>query len=89
VAYRKLPSAAKLIQHAAPPERAESATSGAQVIRGSHAKVGADPLTDQAEVALLGATGRVAPRLIRARTLPSPELRLRDDLLVSLLATGG
>ncbi len=46
---------------------------------------GAQPLTEQAEVALLGASRALAPQLIRARTLPSPELRLREDLLVSLL----
>ncbi|MFD9889096.1 PucR family transcriptional regulator [Amycolatopsis sp. NPDC059027] len=46
---------------------------------------GAAPLTEQAEVALLGASRTLAPRLIRARTLPTPELRLREDLLASLL----
>ncbi|WP_410619011.1 PucR family transcriptional regulator [Amycolatopsis sp. cmx-8-4] len=46
---------------------------------------GAQPLTEQAELALLGASRALAPQLIRARTLPSPELRLREDLLASLL----
>jgi sugar diacid utilization regulator len=46
---------------------------------------GSTPLTEQAEVALLGASRALAPQLIRHRTLPSPELRLREDLLVSLL----
>jgi DNA-binding PucR family transcriptional regulator len=46
---------------------------------------GSHPLTEQAEVALLGASRALAPQLIRHRTLPSPELRLREDLLVSLL----
>ena len=46
---------------------------------------GAKPLTEQAEVALRGASRALAPQLIRARTLPSPELRLREDLLASLL----
>jgi DNA-binding PucR family transcriptional regulator len=46
---------------------------------------GSQPLTEQAEVALLGASRALAPQLIRHRTLPSPELRLREDLLVSLL----
>ncbi|MEV5713643.1 helix-turn-helix domain-containing protein [Amycolatopsis mediterranei] len=46
---------------------------------------GAQPLTERAETALLGASRTLAPQLIRARTLPSPELRLREDLLASLL----
>ncbi|MGW4486111.1 PucR family transcriptional regulator [Amycolatopsis sp. NPDC004368] len=46
---------------------------------------GATPLTEQAEVALLGASRTLAPQLIRARTLPSPQLRLREDLLAGLL----
>ncbi|KDN21079.1 PucR family transcriptional regulator [Amycolatopsis rifamycinica] len=46
---------------------------------------GAQPLTEGAETALLGASRALAPQLIRARTLPSPELRLREDLLASLL----
>ncbi|RSM35190.1 PucR family transcriptional regulator [Amycolatopsis balhimycina DSM 5908] len=46
---------------------------------------GAQPLTERAETALLGASRALAPQLIRARTLPSPELRLREDLLASLL----
>jgi DNA-binding PucR family transcriptional regulator len=46
---------------------------------------GSTPLTEQAEVALLGASRTLAPQLIRHRTRPSPELRLREDLLVSLL----
>jgi DNA-binding PucR family transcriptional regulator len=46
---------------------------------------GSQPLSEQAEVALLGASRTLAPQLIRHRTLPSPELRLREDLLVSLL----
>jgi DNA-binding PucR family transcriptional regulator len=46
---------------------------------------GSIPLTEQAEVALLGASRTLAPQLIRHRTRPSPELRLREDLLVSLL----
>jgi DNA-binding PucR family transcriptional regulator len=46
---------------------------------------GAQPLTEQAELALLGASRALAPQLIRARTRPSPELRLREDLLASLL----
>lgn len=46
---------------------------------------GSQPLNDQAESALLGASRTLAPQLIRHRTLPSPENRLREDLLVSLL----
>ncbi|MFD2471953.1 PucR family transcriptional regulator [Amycolatopsis silviterrae] len=46
---------------------------------------GAQPLTEQAEVALLGASRTLAPQLIRARTLPDPQLRLREDLLAGLL----
>ncbi|MCU1682440.1 MAG: hypothetical protein JWQ81_3179 [Amycolatopsis sp.] len=46
---------------------------------------GSQPLTEQAEVALLGASRALAPQLVRHRTLPSPELRLREDLLISLL----
>ncbi|MFE6616127.1 PucR family transcriptional regulator [Amycolatopsis sp. NPDC057786] len=46
---------------------------------------GAHPLTESAEVALLGASRALAPQLIRHRTLPSPELRLREDLLTGLL----
>ncbi|WP_033291619.1 PucR family transcriptional regulator [Amycolatopsis jejuensis] len=46
---------------------------------------GAQPLTEQAEIALLGASRTLAPQLIRARTLPDPQLRLREDLLAGLL----
>ncbi|MEC3981553.1 PucR family transcriptional regulator [Amycolatopsis sp. H20-H5] len=67
----------------------------ARIVAGIHAgsqplgtiwvQEGAKPLTEQAEVALLGASRTLAPLLIRHRTLPSPELRLREDLLASLL----
>jgi len=44
---------------------------------------GAQPLTERAELALLGASRTLAPQLIRARTLPSPELRLRVRVMNS------
>lgn len=46
---------------------------------------GATPLTEQAETALLGASRTLGPQLLRRPAEPSPELRLREDLLVSLL----
>ncbi|SEP43256.1 PucR family transcriptional regulator [Amycolatopsis saalfeldensis] len=58
---------------------------GAQPLGTIWVQEGATPLTEQAEVALLGASRSLAPQLIRARTQPSPELRLREDLLAGLL----
>jgi DNA-binding PucR family transcriptional regulator len=58
---------------------------GAQPLGTIWVQEGAQPLTERSEVALLGASRALAPQLIRHRTLPSPELRLREDLLVSLL----
>ncbi|HEX3792217.1 MAG TPA: helix-turn-helix domain-containing protein [Pseudonocardiaceae bacterium] len=46
---------------------------------------GSSPLTEQAETALLGASRALAPHLIQHRTQPSPESRLREDLLAGLL----
>jgi DNA-binding PucR family transcriptional regulator len=46
---------------------------------------GATPFTERAEQALLGASRTLAPQLVRLRTEASPDTRLRQDLLVSLL----
>jgi DNA-binding PucR family transcriptional regulator len=46
---------------------------------------GATPLTNRAETALLGASRTLAPQLLRHRARATPDVALRQDMLINLL----